>query len=189
MFAIMMGFSKKKILVLCLVLIAVIGTAVYFGMDKLAEKDEVKSPSKTFANRDERAKAESNTPEGKRVYINQLEGQKKYEEAKKVAEALVEQTKKASDATILLNICRQYITNGKAECIAKAETAIAADTASLTFFEAYGSAEIFEKNGNKTAAANLYQRAYDVYPPQSQISELPIKSKEDLKKHIETLRQ
>ena len=123
--------------------------------NKESEKKVVENP---YASREEKLKAESTTPEGKRAYINQLQGEKKYEEARKLAEELVAQTKLASDSVSLLNICANYITDNKSTCVDSAKLAILADLKSLDFFEAYAAAEIFEKNQDKSTAKKSYER-------------------------------
>lgn len=178
--------SKRGLIVVLILFLALGVGAVFYFFDK--DKDaKVIEDGVYNSNREESFKSQTNTPEGKRLYINHLEGDGRYEEAKKVAEELVNETKSSSDAMLLMNICNKYIKDGKEQCVMLAQKIISEDVSQLGFFQAYSSAEVFEKNGNKAGAKKLYERAYEVYPPQSQIGELPIKSKEDLKKHIDSL--
>lgn len=184
------GFSgnRRFRLILGLVFLAIVLVLGSFYIFREEEASNTATDDNSqYVNREDFFKEKASTPEGKRTYINQLQGEQRYDEAKKIAEELVAQTKSPSDATILQNICNLYINQGKEDCIKKANEVILKDIDKMEFFETYGAAEVAEKNGDKETAKKLYEHALKVYPPQSQISELPIKSQEDLKKYIETL--
>ncbi len=174
------------------ILIIVIGVVLIFIVQKVVIDDKNYKDSQTNNDSSENfadyVKKNSETDEGKRQYISQLSYSDSNEEARSIAESLLEKTGDVQDAINLLQLCVVKDFKDKAKCAENAIPVIKNNANKLDFYDAYSTAEMTEKIGQKMVAAGLYERAYDQYIDGLDSTGIDYMTKAEIEQRIKELR-
>jgi cytoskeletal protein RodZ len=131
---------------------------------------------------------DSTNPDDMRSLVSTYVAEEKYDEAVAKAKQVNKITQDVGDYLLLLNICAIYSVRDKQVCINDMVSKATPKLSSISFYSAYSTARVLDKHGQKKAAADFYQRAYDSYDPKRAAADEGTMTKEQIKGHIDELR-
>jgi hypothetical protein len=129
----------------------------------------------------------SNDPVSQRSVISAYIDKGDYESAKTTAANLAAKTNDYQDYLQLLVICGVRNVNNKESCIINADNHLKPLVKNMPFLSAYTAAKLLEQDGHNADAVIFYQRAYDVYAPETGAQGML--TQDQLKTHIDELRK
>ena len=175
---------RKIIAIILVILLLALGVFLTLQNNKTTKTE---TSTQEYKNYSDYVKNSANTDDGRRAYLTDLSFTNNDSEARKVAEENLTTTGNVQDAINLLQICVIKEVGDKNQCAKTAIPIINNNYGKLDFNDAYSTAEMLEKIGEKTLAAKLYELALTKYVAYKDNGEVKLMTKAELEQKIGSL--
>lgn len=128
---------------------------------------------------------DSQNPQELRTLLNAYLMNSQYDQAVSTAKKIAGMTGAFEDHLAVLNVCASRQVAARQQCVDETAAKLRPHIGRLTFSNAYSIGAMLEQTGQRKAAAEYYERAYQVYDATR--ADEYTKSKEQLRNHINEL--